>query len=229
MKILVIPDIHAKTIWKEAIEKYEYEMVIFLGDFVDADWDITDQQMASNLVEIVQFKLENRYNVILLLGNHDIHYMYYPSYPCSGFRKHLQPTLTTTYNTYKHLFQVAWQYKNYLFTHAGVSEEWYKKYQHYFSPQKNLADQLNKIHNSSDKAFLFEVGERRGGFGTEKQYGGPVWADKLETQNAILPGFHQVVGHSKVPTITKVFVNAETSFTYCDCLDRMTEFLLLDI
>ena len=33
--ILIIPDIHGRTFWKECIKCREYDEIIFLGDYLD--------------------------------------------------------------------------------------------------------------------------------------------------------------------------------------------------
>lgn len=233
MKILVIPDLHGKTIWKEAVVNLYFDICIFLGDYVDASLDVSDKQICDNLLQIIQYKKENPDNVFLLLGNHDIHYMYYPNYPCSGFREALQPVLTSIFINDQSSFQIAFQQNNYLFTHAGVSKNWYGKHKENFNFKGNLAVNLNNINNSDKRNILHEVGEIRGGWGLNKQHGGPTWADKSETLQSMLKGFHQIVGHSKVSNLTKIYEGdneeSDTSITYCDCLGSKTEFLLLEL
>lgn len=50
----------------------------------------------------------------------------------------------------------------------------------------------------------------------------------------IIPNYHQIVGHSKVPEIIKASkimgtTYTDRSITYTDCLDTKEEFLILDI
>jgi predicted phosphodiesterase len=75
-KILVIPDVHGRSFWKEATEKYdqECEKIIFLGDYVDPyqDEGFTRKDAIRTLEEIIEFKLENKDKVVMLLGNHKI-------------------------------------------------------------------------------------------------------------------------------------------------------------
>ena len=33
--LIIIPDIHGRTFWKEAIQKYPNSKTIFLGDYLD--------------------------------------------------------------------------------------------------------------------------------------------------------------------------------------------------
>ena len=75
-KILVIPDVHGRPFWKQAVEKYgdEVDRIIFLGDYLDRyeNEDISRKQERENFKEILDFKLENKDKVVMLLGNHKI-------------------------------------------------------------------------------------------------------------------------------------------------------------
>ena len=70
MSILVIPDIHGRNFWKEAVEKSidKVEKIIFLGDYLDPyPWEgITRKEAIANFQEIIDFKKENKDKVVLL-------------------------------------------------------------------------------------------------------------------------------------------------------------------
>lgn len=70
MKIIVIGDIHGRTIWKDIV-KQEFDLCIFLGDYVDSHYGITAEEQEKNLLEILDFKENNPNKVILLRGNHE--------------------------------------------------------------------------------------------------------------------------------------------------------------
>ena len=72
MKILVLGDIHCRTIWKDIIEKENPDRVIFLGDYVSTHEDISSTQQINNLVDILTYKENNQDKVVLLRGNHKI-------------------------------------------------------------------------------------------------------------------------------------------------------------
>ena len=78
MKILICGDIHGRTFWKDAVEKHEKECdkIIFLGDYLDPyPWEyITRKNAIKNFDEIINYKLNNKDKVVLLLGNHDLPY-----------------------------------------------------------------------------------------------------------------------------------------------------------
>ncbi len=237
MKIVAIGDIHGKSVWMQAInENKDVDQYIFLGDYVDSrSMAISDAAIFENLLTIIKVKKLLGERLILLLGNHDLQYIYYPEYPCSGFRPASQPMLTRLFHDNEHLFQVAYQHKNYLFTHAGVSNKWFAA--HKKSLQKiglaqdlsNIGGVLNQVNQSKKRDILHEVSDLRGGW---SEAGGITWADMQETMPDPLPGFHQVVGHSRVKEIIKADHSKQipgTSITYIDCLDSMTAFYRVEI
>ena len=75
-KILVIPDVHGRTFWKESCNNWEGK-IIFLGDYHDPYGEYVDEEpnkaeSLTNLRELAAF-VENRRkisDVICLLGNH---------------------------------------------------------------------------------------------------------------------------------------------------------------
>lgn len=232
MKILTIPDLHEKDIWKKAISK-DWDKVIFLGDYVDS-FDHNKDKCISNLLDIIEFKKSNPDNIILLLGNHDIQYLD-SKYRCSGYQQDSAALITIILNDNKGLFKVAYLHKNYLFTHAGVSKKWFNffksKNEDIYDNSISLDVLFNDIHSSSRQQELHTVSHLRGG---SHLYGGITWADKQETMEGIIPNYHQIVGHSKVPEIIKASkimgtTYTDRSITYTDCLDTKEEFLILDI
>lgn len=229
MKLIAIGDIHGRDVWKDINFKV-FDKVIFIEDYVDS-YTHSDWQVYQNLKEIIELKKENPDKVILLLGNHDIQYFFYPNYRCSGFRESSQYDLTELFLNAKNCFQIAYQIDNQLFTHAGISRTWFN--QHYDSYFKNLkyddlAIRLNEMCcNEEGQNVLFQVGKLRGG---NEKIGGIVWADKLETQFDYLFGLHQIVGHTGVGDIT-VFKDHSTdsSITYIDVLGEKEVFFEMTI
>jgi glutamate racemase len=71
---VVLGDVHGLTYWKEAVAKNPDCRYIFLGDYLDPYKNIAPKQLIDNLKEIIQLKKDRGDDVILLLGNHDLHY-----------------------------------------------------------------------------------------------------------------------------------------------------------
>ena len=74
MKTITIGDIHGRSDWQE-IDPANYDKIIFVGDYVDS-FTVSDIDIITNLLNIIQFKKDNMNKVVLLLGNHDLQYLF---------------------------------------------------------------------------------------------------------------------------------------------------------
>lgn len=240
MVIRTIPDLHGNSSWKNAIDD-GVDLYVFLGDYVD-NFNIKSENIYSNFLDILEFKKKNKDKVILLRGNHDESYLYLgdPLVPiCRGFRVEMAYNLHFLFKENKDLFQIAYQKGNYLFTHAGISEAWYKKHkktittlweniaENYDKTGATFSDVINALDETRHRKILFDVGEDRGG--SIGSVGGPFWSGYNETKLGVMSGFHHVVGHTHRPSIERIDFDKNTSITYCDTLDSSEEFLTLEI
>lgn len=222
-RIIAIGDLHGKDCWKK-VNPEQYDQIIFIGDYADS-FTITPDKILRNLKDLIDFKKRQPGKVTLLLGNHDMHYMEYPDYRCSGFNRFFQPDYTELFRDNRNLFQAAVQFGDYLFTHAGLSRSFVNHNLTAYARliearQIQVADLLNGLHNSENQAVLHPVSVMRGG---ADPFGGITWADYRETSVDLLPGYHQVVGHTPRKKITKV-EGDNSSITYIDVLDTVEEF-----
>jgi 3',5'-cyclic AMP phosphodiesterase CpdA len=228
MKHLIIGDLHGKDRWKD-IQINHYDKIIFLGDYVD-HWTLPDRFIYQNLQDIIALKKQNPEQIELLLGNHDVQYLHYPHYLCSGFRPTMQRSLTALFNENRDLFKVAYQQQNYLISHAGVTNRWHKDFlelrliQQIKDEQDTVADLLNKAEQTAQRWILHQAGSSRGGEGP----GGITWADRKDLIADMLDGYHQIVGHTVISKVE--VVNQENkSATFIDVLDTFTYFHELDL
>lgn len=193
---------------EEKLKKYKYK---------------TFEENISVLNDIIDFKKKNNDSVILLLGNHDAHYMYPEIDKCSRFDTTHWKKFEKRYRDNKDLFQYAYQIKNNLFTHAGVTYEWVKTFKNTLKNQglkddySNMADVINKMGNNPATNRILNVsgGARSGSLLS----GGPTWADYDETRLDYIIGLNQYVGHSQMRYIfTEKVPKRYGSITYCDVL-----------
>lgn len=75
--ILVLPDIHGRTFWKEPLKyKDKFDHIIFLGDYFDPypSEGITPEEAVNNFKEILKIFTEDEIygKVEFLLGNHKV-------------------------------------------------------------------------------------------------------------------------------------------------------------
>jgi len=262
-KIMVIGDLHGRNVWKMFgdityllkmeignvdydIVPTDYDYYVFLGDYCDA-FDKTNIEIKENLLEVLRFKDIYPRNVILLWGNHELHYVldtpWKPEgkYECSGKRQEMHFELYEIFNRNFTKFQMAFQVENYLFTHAGVHKGWYndrfvKQYPELEEkmakfeleyPNETLADKLNFAFDHRMEC-IFDVGHRRGG---HCKVGGPLWLDK-QLANKPLEGYHQVVGHSAckdIHTLKPYKGKDDTSITFIDVLHHSKAFYAVNI
>ena len=194
MKTACIGDIHGVSRWKESLN-LSVDKYIFLGDYVDS-FDIPDKDIFNNLTEIIDFKLSNPNNVILLLGNHDIQYLYYPNYMCTGFRLSMQDSLSTLFQKHIGQFQVAWCNREFVFTHAGLSRMWMKDHFQDNLTNQRIVENLNTmLSEKSGRDKLAYVGRSRGGL---NDHVGPFWCDfNYELVVDPYSGINQIVGHTR--------------------------------
>ena len=238
--ILIIPDIHGRNFWKEAVEKNidKVEKRIFLGDYLDPyPWEgITRKEAIANFQEIIDFKKENKDKVVLLLGNHDFPYIDKRHFHTrSRYDSSNAHHIEEMFRSHKSLFQLADEAlidgKRFLFTHAGLTPQWYERNKKLIG--ELTVDNLNGLQDTPQGIMgLCEVSRARGGW---DRYGSMVWCDVNEmaqiTQllkdkegvsvNDKLPWDYQVFGHSQQiehPIITKEFA----------CLDCRKAFILTD-
>lgn len=226
MNHIIIPDLHGLTCWEIVKAIPNIDKYIFLGDYTDS-FTIKNPQILENLENIIQFKLDNMDKVELLLGNHDIQYMFSPNFRCSGFRAEMLADLKRIFETNRNIFNIAYQYKNHIFTHAGICQNWMNFTKHtlkkfdLLDDLSNLGDVLNKLNHTSSCWELHIVGERRGGL--RYDYGGPTWADMYETKDNLVKGLKQYVGHTPTDKIIYHEEDENTSIMYLDTLGKKRE------
>lgn len=204
MKILINPDIHGRVFWKYSIEhKDEFDKIIFLGDYLDAYSPDLLVNEKDNFKEIIQFKKDNLDKVILLLGNHDCHYINSKILHSSRYNPFKASIYHKLFNDNLDLFQLVYIYNKYLFSHAGVYQKWMDLNK---LTLKDLLDcDLDKLSKSLNWIDYF-----RGGF---YDVGSCIWADIRDSgTEKLLKGYYHIFGH------TQLKFNLSTSELSClDC------------
>ena len=231
--MIVIPDIHGRTFWKEPVkESLGKEHIIFLGDYLDPyeDEHIAKAFAFGRLAEILVLKKEHPDDVTLLLGNHDIHYLT-PKGRGSRYDYLCAEEIGKVFLLNAGLFQLAHVAKlggkRFLFSHAGILAGWMDHNREYLddATPDTIAGGLNGMwadHSAWPVLFsmLADVPVSRWG---RAPFGSPVWSDvdDMRTDAPELPGYYQVFGHSQQehePVINDHFA----------CLDCRRAFRLSD-
>lgn len=210
MKHIIIPDLHGRDFWINPVLNNinkENTHIVFLGDYLDpyeGFENITSEkalEMFLYLLEVIQ----NTNNVTLLIGNHD--YGYWPEmleyYSCRRNEKDKQK-ISQIFQNNRHLFQLAYEYDKYLFTHAGVLEKWWG------SQDPITAENINQLIEKPLK--LNQIPRERGG---KALYGSCIWADVYEHYFQHPINYYQIFGHTWQYDTGKPIINE--NFAMLDC------------
>lgn len=226
----IIGDIHGREIWKTLIKKDAVN--IFVGDYLDPYIDISFEQCLQNFQDIITLKQLNPQSIILLLGNHDLHYFdvgeHYSRYDYDNAL-----TIRSFLCDNIHWFHgIAYSIDNkILVSHAGVTLTWLVR--HGFSADEeitpdNVAQHINNLFFSdymgtyywnSLENFLFDSCCDPGDFIGDSAGAPPTWvrpATLIENNVFANTDYVQVVGHTQMPNIHKV-----DNVYFIDCLGKM--------
>ena len=229
MAILIIPDVHGRPFWREAVKRAGDMPVIFLGDYLDPYpvEGITQDEAWNGLLEIVELKKAQPERITLLLGNHDLAYVQFAiagtRFDNRNARRNrafffenmdlfdLTKTVTTTAGKC-------------LLSHAGILPGWIRANAKLLGcgATVEVGARLNELLHDNTKRFatmmgLADVAQARCG---SDLYGSPIWADVSEhsKDGFELESTFQIFGHTQL--------EREIITPYWACLDCGRPFLL---
>lgn len=214
-KIVVIGDTHGHNTWKTIVESETFDKVIFLGDYFDTFANISSEEQNENFLNIVKYcKQVGNDKCILLLGNHDYHYINW-SESYSGKQQHAQMMFYTSLMSAieDKLLKIVHVENNIIFSHAGITEYWLTKVAKLENPEDINTNKF-RLNDLSWNCFI--------GF---SPYGNtisnsPIWVRPNSLQKDALKGYTQVVGHTHVKSITNFMSDNSDKIFLCDCLPQ---------
>lgn len=192
VKILLIPDVHARDFWREPVkemltEKKEGTRIIFMGDYCDpysedfpTDFDYQAKAI-DTFREIIALKKEHPEYITLLIGNHDCGYMFNLRIcDCrTDYRRY--GDIHKIFNDNKDLFQLVDQEtingKHFIISHAGIPKG-YAEYCFEDVNENNVVDIFNNAYKENNQEIIRSLGiydSYRGYFGGN--FGSLVWSD----------------------------------------------------
>lgn len=208
--VVLIPDLHGRMFWKEAVAAAEEDChIIFLGDYTDPyDFEeITAPEALRNFVEVVDYARRHN-NVELLLGNHDCGYIFGREVcNCRTDKDHYQEIrqlFLDNIDLFKFCTEVRIGEKRYIVSHAGINLYWLEKFSKEFFKNGKieygiLCERINERLlqsplDSNQITILTDVSRHRGGI---SPYGSIVWTDidEFDDSDIHIP-IDQIVGHS---------------------------------
>ena len=225
--MIIIPDIHGRNFWKNAVKGHENEEIVFLGDYVDPYYlleNVDTWYGLDSLSEVIDFKKAHPDNVTLLLGNHDLSYLSDHIVQCRHDDENHDEIRSLLLQNI-HLFKIAHEKrvgdKNYVFSHAGILPNWLEQ-------NDSVLGKIRPGHEVEELNRLFQAGKLYQALGNVSsyrggafEYGSCIWADKkehLRTANQLLDTV-QVFGHTMV-------LEAFNYMNRIFCLDCMECFYL---
>lgn len=233
MKVAVIGDIHGTTKFLECYKNIQeidsdVDKIIVLGDWFDPYVNIDLEVMIERYNEFVKiWKSDDR--IISILGNHDIAgYIIndntnrtYKGAPRQKIEEVIVPNLSESYLTYK--------IGDYMFSHAGVSQEWLNDISQYSSC--NYVDDIMNCKKGWNEDELSDIcifyPFDFGGCGNNIHQS-CVWIRPQALYKCAIDGYHQVVAHTRVEEITKVSLENGKDLWIVDD-DQKPNYLIINI
>lgn len=194
MNIIAIGDIHGRDIWKDMVKKdASFDVCVFVGDYFDSFYLDVDTQI-KNFKDIIAFKEKSKKPVVLLMGNHDLHYVL-PGERYSGFNALRAADIREVLEDNMSHLQKAYQYDDMIFSHAGVTKTWAKENN---IDLVNVADSINALPL---RAFAFNEVGATSGYGDDIHQG-CMWVRPASLKRDCLDEYVQIVGHTDVGGVT---------------------------
>jgi len=259
-KLIAVGDIHGRDVWKfklfgspyefetwvtqcvgnDIVDKMsdlypfgQYDKIIFIGDYVDS-FTVQNVHMKKNLEDIILFKKACPDKVVLILGNHDVHYIV-DNMMCSGFRPEMKWDFGDLFNKNIDLFTMAYVVNTphcpTLFTHAGVTAEWVEELRDEF---RNAVGHKRDMFSTHAEApvpelinaawvfrmeTLFNVDSASGG---RSKWAGCLWVRPTKLKAHGISGYDQVVGHTPITGVQMhpIKDGTENAVYLIDCLEH---------
>ena len=233
--MIIIPDIHGRNFWKNAVKGHENEEIVFLGDYVDPYYFLENVDTwygLDSLSEVIDFKKAHPDNVTLLLGNHDLSYLSDHIVQCRHDDENHDEIRSLLLQNI-HLFKIAHEKrvgdKNYVFSHAGILPNWLEQ-------NDSVLGKIRPGHEVEELNRLFQAGKLYQALGNVSsyrggafEYGSCIWADihehldcELYDESSAYHDVYQIFGHTlqlnERPVVTEHFA----------CVDCRHAFLLDD-
>jgi len=225
MKTVILGDTHGRDCWKQIVARESPDRVIFIGDYFDS-FDNTAVEQMHNFQEIIDWKQSGQSEVIMLIGNHDYHYMRGVTQYYSGYQSGARPAIEQLLYENKNHMQMAYGMNGFIFTHAGVSSDWLKI--HGYDNESNLIDWINDMWKYKPNVFGFAGRDPYG----DSKISSPIWIRPYSLQAAnrdtLRDQFIQVVGHTTQGKIDTEGKSTGGRYYYIGTLGTSGQYMILE-
>jgi len=225
MKTVILGDTHGRDYWKGIVASESPDRVIFIGDYFDS-FDNTAVEQMHNFKEIIDWKQSGQSEVIMLIGNHDYHYMRGVSQYYSGYQSGARPAIEQLLYENRQHMQMCYQMGDFLFTHAGVSMDWLQA--HGYDNESNLIDWIHDMWKYKPNVFGFAGRDPYG----DSKISSPIWIRPYSLQQAnrdtLRDQFIQVVGHTTQGKIDTEGKSTGGRYYYIDTLGTSGQYMILE-
>lgn len=221
MKLIAIGDTHGRDTWKQIVSKeHDSDKIIFIGDYFDTKENISCDRQIENFKKILEIKIKEPDKFVLLIGNHDFHYLKSTEDRYSGYQNDCAKDISrVVYDAIdKNLLQMCFVSDNNLFVHAGVTKTWCRTNK---IDENNLENTINKLFIDNPNAFAFTAGKYNNLYGDEICQT-PIWVRPRSLAQDKIDNFFQIVGHTQVRRVT--FTD---DFVLIDVLGYTDEYLIV--
>ncbi len=223
MKIAAFGDTHGRTNWINHVYKNDFDKIVFIGDYFDSHDDITAEYQKLNFEDLISFNEKNMDKVVLLLGNHDYHYLKPVKEKYRGFQgwqeTEIQELLHSALD--KDLMQMCFSIDKFLFTHSGVTKTWLASTG--YSGEAPLDLFLNDLFKQKPLSFGFNMGDNQSTYGDDITQS-PIWVRSKSLLSDMIDDYVQVVGHTPQDQLTVI----DNKLALIDSLGTSGEYLVIE-
>jgi hypothetical protein len=218
MRIIALGDTHGRTYWNYIADNETFDQLVFIGDYFDSVEGITPEEQVQNFKDILAYKKQNMDNVILLIGNHDYHYLESITNIYSGHQAEYATIINALLENaiMQGLMQMCFLSNNYLFTHAGITKTWANENHISFD---SIEFEINNLFKANPNKFQFKKEENCNQTGNDS-YQSPIWVRPNSLIKDGIKGFIQIVGHTP-----KAEIVLNNDFIFIDTLGENQQYL----
>lgn len=205
MRILVIPDVHQTSAWKDIFlsKQHEFDFVVQLGDWFDTHDEHFSWKRFNpieNFNEAVELSKTNE-KFKICLGNHDFSYLL--EQHCSQFQEEHYEEIKTALTKNLAYVNIAYEFDGWVLSHAGFSKTWMETYNFTTIQQVN-----NAFHKGYLSIFRFQGYDQFGDYPTN----GPTW---IRPAALYVDAFfkYQIVGHTPVDNTPLIICKQNNQFS----------------